>query len=190
VSSPSNEANGHVTDTELAAYLDRTLTPSERDRVEDHLAGCPDCRQQLLETKKLLERVRRPRTLLVGGALAAAAVLIFLVVRPESGTTDQHTLMRSDGAAGPLVAYGPLGTTASVGLKFVWSAAPDRESYRLNVSRMDGQPVWSSSGTDTMAILPSSVVLRPNERYYWVVDALLSDGTSRSTGLREFGIAR
>lgn len=190
MSSPSHEANRHVTDTELAAYLDRTLTPSERDRVEDHLAGCADCRQQLLETKELLERVRRPRNLLVGGALAVAAVLVFLVARPEPGTTDQHTLMRSDGTAAPLVAYGPLGTTANVGLQFVWGPVPDRESYRLDVSRMDGQPVWSSSGTDTVAILPSSVVLRPNERYYWVVDALLRDGTTRSTGLREFGVTR
>jgi anti-sigma factor RsiW len=190
VSSPSHEANGHVTDTEIAAYLDRTLTPYERDRVEDHLAGCPDCRQQLLETKELLERVRRPRKLLIGGALAAAAAVVFLVARPNPDVIDHHTLMRSDGAAAPLVAYGPLGTTAGAGLQFVWSAAPGSESYRLSVNRMNGQAVWSSSGTDTVARLPGSVVLRPNERYYWVVDALLSDGTTRSTGLREFGVAR
>jgi hypothetical protein len=189
VSSQSNETNGHVTDTEIAAYLDRTLTTAERDRVEDHLAACPDCRQQLLETKELLERVRRPRNLLISGALAAAAVVVFFVVRADSDRTE-GTLMRSDGAAAPLVAYGPLGTTASAGLRFVWSAAPARESYRLSVSRIDGQAVWSSSGTDTVATLPSSVVLRPNERYYWVVDALINDGTTRSTGLREFGVAR
>jgi anti-sigma factor RsiW len=190
VSSQSHEANGHVTDTEIAAYLDRTLTASERDRVEDHLAACPDCRQQLLETKELLERVRRPRNLLVGGALAAAVVVVFLVARPDSGPTDGRTLMRSDGAAAPLVAYGPLGSTAGAGLRFVWSAAPGRESYRLSVSRFDGQAMWSSSGTDTVATLPDSVILRPNDRYYWVVDALLNDGTTRTTGLREFGVVR
>ena len=124
MSSQSHEVNGHVTDTEIAAYLDRTLTASERDRVEDHLAGCPDCRQQVLETKDVLQRVHRPRSLLIGGAVAAAAVVVFLVARPGPGTTDQHALMRSDGAAAPLVAYGPLGTTSDVGVKFVWSAAP------------------------------------------------------------------
>ena len=190
MSSPSHDANGHVTDTEVAAYLDRTLTPSERDRVEDHLAGCPDCRQQLLETKELLERVRRPRNLLIGGALAAAAVVLFLVARPELGTTDQRTLMRSDGAAASLLAYGPIGTAPRAGLRFVWSAAPGAESYRLTISRADARPVWSSSGTDTLATLPDSVVLRPSERYFWVADALLKDGSTRSTGLREFGIAR
>jgi hypothetical protein len=98
--------------------------------------------------------------------------------------------MRSDGAVAPLVAYGPLGTTRDAGVQFVWGAASGSESYRLSVSRSDGQAIWSISGTDTLATLPASVVLRPNERYYWVVDAILHDGSTRSTGLREFGVAR
>jgi putative zinc finger protein len=189
VSSPSHDGGGHVTDTEIAAYLDRTLGAIERDRVEDHLAACQDCRQHLLETKELLERVRRPRKLLVGGAMAAAAALVFIIVRSNPGATDR-AVMRNDGIVVPMVAYGPMGTAPRAGLRFVWSAVPGAESYRLTVSGEDARTVWSSSGTDTLSALPDSVVLRPNERYHWVADALLSDGSTRSTGLREFDLAR
>jgi hypothetical protein len=128
--------------------------------------------------------------LLIGGAIAAAIVLVFVIVRPDSSETDQRALMRSDTAGEPLVAYGPIGTPNRLGLRFVWGAVPGAESYRLTVSRGDAHALWSSSGTDTVATLPDSVTLRVNERYYWVADALLSDGTTRSTGLREFGVGR
>ena len=189
MSSPSHDGSGHVTDTEIAAYLDRTLGADQRDRVEDHLAACQDCRQHLLETKELLDRVRRPRKLLVGGALAAAAAIVFVIVRPNPDAIDR-ALLRNDGAAVPVAAYGPMGTAARAGLRFVWSAVPGAESYRLTVSGEDARTVWSSSGTDTLSALPDSVVLRPNERYHWVADALLTDGSTRSTGLREFDVAR
>lgn len=190
MSSPSHEGGNHLTDADIAAYLDRTLTGTERDRVEDHLAACPECRQHLLETKELLERVRRPRKMLIGGAVAAAAAVVFLVIRPDAGTTDQRALMRDEGTTAYLVAYGPIGAAARNGLRFVWSEAPAAQSYRLTVGRMDAGPIWSSSGTDTVDVLPDSVILRANERYYWVVDALLGDGSTRSTGLREFGVTR
>jgi hypothetical protein len=190
VNSSSHAGAGHITDVEIAAYLDRTLTPSERDRVEDHLADCPDCRQHLLETKELLEQVRRPRKMLIGGALAAAVVLVLVIARPNPSETDHRALVRSNSAAEPLIAYGPMGTPNRVGLKFVWGALPGAESYRLTVSGGDAHTLWSSSGTDTVATLPDSVILRANEHYYWVADALLSDGRTRSTGLREFGVAR
>jgi anti-sigma factor RsiW len=190
VNSSSHEGRGHLTDVEIAAYLDRTLTPSERDRVEDHLADCPDCRQHLLETKELLEQVRRPRKLAIGGALVAAVVLVLVIARPNASGTDQRPLMRGDAASESLIAYGPIGMPDRVGLRFVWGALPGAESYRLTVSRADAHAVWSSSGTDTVATLPDSVTLRASERYYWVADALLSDGTTRSTGLREFGVGR
>jgi hypothetical protein len=118
------------------------------------------------------------------------AAIVFLIARPDPASIDQRSLMRNDGAAPSLVAHGPIGAAHRVGLRFVWSAAPGAESYRLTVGRSDAQTVWSESGTDTVATLPDSVVLRPSERYYWVADALLSDGTTRSTGLREFGVSR
>jgi hypothetical protein len=190
VTPQSQEGREHLTDADIAAYVDRALTKPQLDRVEDHLAGCPDCRRHVLETKELIERIKRPRKMMIGGTLAATAIVAFLIFRPDSASIDQRPLMRNNGTTATLNAHGPIGTAPRVGMRFVWSPAQNAESYRLAVSRADALPVWSSSGTDTVATLPDSIVLRPSERYYWVVDALLSDGTTRSTGLREFGIAR
>jgi hypothetical protein len=33
-----------------------------------------------------------------------------------------------------------------------------------------------------------SVTLKPDETYYWVVDALSAEGTTYSTGIREFRV--
>jgi hypothetical protein len=191
-SGPSG-ANGHVTDLEMAAYLDRRLSTADRSRIEDHLARCAECRQHILGSQQVIERTRRPRRLVVGGTLAAAALAVFLIVRPKSERADEQSpsgLLRGTSDATTLVAYGPTGSVPLAGLRFVWGATPNVASYRLTVSRTDAAPVWSGSATDTTAILPRSVVLREGDRYYWIADALLTDGTTRSTGLREFSPVR
>jgi anti-sigma factor RsiW len=177
-----------MTEAEIAAYIDGTLAGPSRDRVEAHLASCVECRHDFVESQKVLRGMRRPRNAVIAGTLAVAAVVAFLIARPSATPVDQA--VRSDGVAVPLPVYGPIGPTARAGLRFVWAGAPGAQSYRLTVSRENGVAVWSSSGTDTVAVLPDSVALNPSERYFWVSDALLSDGATRSTGLREFGLAR
>jgi anti-sigma factor RsiW len=190
VNSSSQDESDHLTDIDVAAYIDKKLLPDQRERIEDHLSNCPDCRKQVLETRELLEQMRRPKKLLVGGALAAAVAVVLLIVRPAPPDENEPPRLRTISAEAPLAAYGPIGSAPRTGLRFVWSAAPGAESYRLTVNRADGNPVWSLSGPDTVMALPDSVVLRSNERYFWVADALLRDGTTRSTGLREFGVVR
>lgn len=188
-SSPHDEG-AHLTDIEVAAYIDKKLPPEQRERIEDHLAGCPDCRKQVLETRELLERMRRPKKLLVGGALAAAVAVVLLIVRPTPPDANEPPRLRNVAGAAPLAAYAPIGSTRRAGLRLVWSAAPGAETYRFTVSRADGIPVWTSSTVDTVAIIPDSVRLQPGVRYFWVVDGLLSDGSTRSTGLREFEVGQ
>jgi hypothetical protein len=190
VSSESREGHDHMTENEIAAYLDGTLTGPSRDRAEAHLASCAECRKDLVESQMVLRGVRSPRKALITGTLAAAAVAAFLITRLSEAPIDDRPVVRSDGAAIPVRAYGPIGPTARAGLRFVWAGVPGVQSYRLSVSRANGEPVWSSSGTDTLSTLPDSVALLPSERYFWVTDALLGDGGTRSTGLREFGVAR
>jgi anti-sigma factor RsiW len=179
-----------MTEAEIAAYIDGTLSGPSRERAEAHLASCVECRYDLVESQKVLRGMRRPRKAVIVGTLAAAAVATFLIARPSATPVEREPVVRSDGVAVLLRAYGPIGPTARAGLRFVWAEAPGAQSYRLTVSRENGVGVWSSSGTDTVATLPDSVTLNPSERYFWVSDALLSDGATRSTGLREFGVAR
>jgi hypothetical protein len=172
---------GHVNEFEMAAYVDRRLGPADRQRVEDHLAHCTDCRSELLEVHDFLRRAARPRRLLAGAALLAAAATLVLIVRPAG-----FDPVRDGGASSALTAYGPSGEAPLASLRFVWGSVPRVETYHLTVSGADGGPVWSGSVADTAWALPDSVTLQANRRYFWIADALLDDGSTRSTGLHEF----
>jgi anti-sigma factor RsiW len=47
----------HWTDR-LSAYLDGELTPGERDACEEHLLGCPECREVLGELRVIVAEAR------------------------------------------------------------------------------------------------------------------------------------
>ena len=185
----SASAPSHLTDSEMALYLDRRLSLEERDRIENHLGNCAECRTQVLAAQHVLGSGRRSRVATAGGVLAAAAVIFILITRAaphDDQPTPQLRAIASDNAA--LVAYGPIGDAKRAGLRFVWGPAAGAVSYRLTLTTADGAQVWSRSGMDTLASLPSTVVLRAGEKYLWVADAILNDGSARSTGLREFSL--
>jgi putative zinc finger protein len=176
-----------MTDLDIAAYLDRGLSVAERTRVEDHLAQCPECRQQLAETHQILKRAARPRRLFAAAAILAAGVAFVLVVKPGQLQQYRATTLERGGTSEPtLIAYGPTGEVNRAQLRFVWGAAPNAASYRLTVSGADGTPVWSTSTGDTVATAPGTVLFAAGNKYFWVADAIATDGTTRSTGLREF----
>lgn len=182
----------HISDVELAAYMDRNVAAADRERIESHLADCDECRRHLIEARKVLGGIDRTRSLrLVATLAAAAAVLVF--VRSEVWTTRQSTtasLARGGTSAAQITAHGPSGDVSRKGLAFVWSPVSGAASYRITVSRADATPLWSKTTTDTVAILPPSVVLQNGQKHLWVTDALLLDGTTRSTGLREFRVTQ
>jgi len=41
----------------ISAYVDDELEPDQRKRLEEHLANCPSCRQELAEEKALKEEL-------------------------------------------------------------------------------------------------------------------------------------
>ncbi len=171
----------HMKDVEMAAYVDRRLYGADRERVEAHLADCAECRKELRDVRSILRHAARPRRLLVGAGLLAAAASLLLILRPA--VVDP---VRGGGTPSALTAYGPTGDAALASLRFVWGAAPGAAAYRLTVSGADGVPVWSGSVPDTVMALPDSVSLRVDQGYVWIADALMNDGSTRSTGLHEF----
>jgi hypothetical protein len=180
---------GHVNEFEVAAYLDRQLQPSDRDRIERHLANCVDCRLELAQTHRILAGMRRRKWVVAGGILLATAAALVLVVRPVLVQTTEVTAssaLRETAGSASLIGYGPSGEVALRSIRFVWGRAANATTYRLTVSGADGVPVWSASALDTSVTLPDSVRLQVGRRYFWLADALLDDGATRSTGLREF----
>ncbi len=174
---------------DVARYLDRRLPAEHRARVEAHLAGCNSCRDEVVAVSGLLAHARRRRRLVFTAPLAVAAAIL-LVLLPRMGNRQNQGLeLRRGASADVLTAYGPLGESASARPRFVWGAVPNVQSYRLTVSRANGTTLWSGSSADTGRSLPDSMTLHAGASYWWVADALLDDGTSRSTGVHNFRVA-
>lgn len=192
MTSPSGHRPEHISDGELAAYMDRNVASADRERIESHLADCDECRQHLIEARKVLGGIGRTRGLRIAATLAAAAV-VFVFVRFEVWPTRESataSLVRGSSSGGEITAHGPSGDVSRNGLKFVWSPVSGAGSYRITVSRADATPLWSKTTTDTVVTLPPAVVLQRGQTHLWVTDALLLDGTTRSTGLREFRVTQ
>jgi hypothetical protein len=181
-----------MSDIDIAAYLDHGLPSNRVAEVEEHLARCSICRDHVVETQGFISRRRRSqRFARVAAAVALAAAAITIVAVPSiRRSTGARDAMRSEETDTRLRVYGPVGEVAVRPSRFVWAPVPGALSYHVTVTTTAGADVWSSSSSDTIIVLPSSVRLAPGERYLWVVDAMTSEGTTRSTGLREFGIVR
>lgn len=176
-----------MNEMEIAAYLDGGLSLSAREQMEAHLAVCPLCRRDVSESRTLLRRLRRPRRIFVGMGLAAAAVLVITLPLTRRATDSQQSaLLRSGVDHSALISYAPIGEVPITAIRFVWGGAREAVTYRLTITRSDAAIVWSSSGPDTAIALPVSLRLVPGQRYFWAADALLTDGSTRTTGLREF----
>jgi hypothetical protein len=189
--SQSTEGEEHATSSAVAAYLDQRLPPAERTRLVRHLIVCEECRLEVSETQALLARRGRRRWFAAAGLIAAAALLV-LVLRPIVAPSDPppSIAVREGGSSAMLTAYGPVGEVEGDSLRLLWGAAPGATVYRVTVTAAGGRALWSGSIPDTSTTLPDSVRLEAGVMYYWVADALLANGTTRSTGLRGFQIVR
>jgi len=180
-----------MNDLEIASYLDRGLSAQDRSRVEDHLVECSECRENVAGAEQLMTKLRRPRRLAAFAGLAAVAAAALFVVSPALMRARQplDLVTRDAGTSSTLVAYEPIATAENQSIRFSWAAAPDAGSYRFVLSTPDGTTVWSFTGTDTSVMLPASVTLDRDARYVWFVDAILNDGTTRSTGLQQLRVS-
>ena len=181
---------GHVTEFDIAGYLDRGLSQADRDRVENHLSECTECRHSVAATQHLLSRAKRPRRLLGIATIVAVAATALVVVQLQRPLAEREPLRAASTDGSAIVAYSPLGEVAPESIRFMWGRLPEAISYRLTVSSPDGAVVYSNSGVDTTVVLPVNVRLVPSAKYTWVADAIMKDGSTRSTGLRDFELVR
>jgi hypothetical protein len=54
------------------------------------------------------------------------------------------------------------------------------------VTGSDGDSLWAAHTSDTAITLPESIAADSGVTRHWYVDALLADGSSRSTGMQSF----
>jgi hypothetical protein len=183
---------GHLTGGEVAGYLEGTLPPADRRRVEAHLAACDECCIELIEVAPLLRT--RPRWhrrqgiwIATAGVAAAAAVLLLIMRQPtppaESPGYREPVVTPT---LGPVI-IAPRGVTAA--RTVVWTAVPHAERYRLTLFDATGTGVWESQASDTFATLPTTIELRPSASYFWRVEAQTGWNRWVKSDLVEFSVS-
>jgi hypothetical protein len=185
----------HLPADTVSAYLDGALELAARDRVEEHLAGCPECRADLANVTDLLRRRRRRRRVLVAIPLATAAtlLLVFRIDNPGSPLPDRFRADSVD--AGVDIVSPPEGATVGTGsVSFRWrtpSGTPPLAPvlYRITVTDDRGGLIWKSESRDTGIVLPDTVILTRDRTFLWYVDALLPGARAASTGIHAFRVA-
>lgn len=182
----------HPDSNRLAAYAERRLSPAERVAVEDHLADCAECRQDVTVAALVLGGERRRRFWRTAAPLAAAAVVVVaLLPRGEpAATPERYRPGAPREGVTTIRAWTPeSGPKPRDSLRFVWGPVGASTLYRVTITDAGGGIAWTASTEDTVAGMPDSVRLEPGRRYHWYVDALLADGQRATTGLRDFQIS-
>ena len=194
----------HVSDDDLARYIDDDLDADARVRLEAHLAECDDCRHVLVQATRAIpqgaSRADRGRSLgrwtAIATLAAAAAILIVVVPRVRRNEVSDRDPRTRDGAglAGdntPRIMADSPAPDALVRLDtlvFRWKSLSPGASYELTISDVAGGLLWSTQTTGTSAALPDSVARRmlSGSTYYWRVDAVLQDLRSTTSDPRAF----
>jgi len=187
---PDPSDQGHLEAGEVAAYLDRALAPSERARVEAHLADCDACRTEVVDLARLVRGRPNPRRwyLPVGAVAAAAAVFLLLLPRPKPELLEppdyREPVITTTVAP---VAIAPRGaiTTAE---RLVWSSVPHADRYRVAVFDDTGRVLWETQTSDTVTVLPDRIRFVTGAPYHWKVQAQTSWNRWVSSDLVEFSI--
>ena len=182
----SEDREDHLTEGMIAAYVDRRLGADERRGVEAHLAGCDDCRAEVVEVSRLVGGRRRTWVVATGGLGVAAAAVLVIALLPRGVTPDGPVLRSGPDGTAAIAAVAPpeAATVPADSVRLVWRPAGAEASYRVTVTDARGDPVWSAGTADTA--ITAGPALMPGTLYYWYVDALLPDGHTATTGVRSF----
>ncbi len=190
--------NHHLTPEEIAAYLAGQATEDRRLEMEEHLASCDECREDLIGAAAI-PTATRPwvRRTLVLGPLAAAilAGIIFLPSAPTDLRPTDNTPRLRGGEEEEAFKIQPLDPGPSVSppvqdLTFRWRSAGDDAFYTLTLTNQVGDILWTVSTADTVILLADSVDLAAGTSYFWYVDGLLPGARTATTGIQEFSIQR
>ncbi len=182
----------HLSAEDLAGYLDQTLPPSRTAEVETHLASCDNCRADLVAARRLLPRgpASRPVLILSLGLVAMLLLAVPAVIRSRSTGAPVDRVRGGAATAIPLTVLEPDEAPAVQrgSLRFIWSNAGVQAQYRITVTDSTGGAVWEGATSDTAIGPAPETHFARNASYFWFVDALLPDGTTRTSGTHRFTI--
>lgn len=184
-----SEPTPHLTEHQVAAYLEGATTGDVRAVIEEHLVACAACRDELVAARQLASTVLgRPWSPSRVWIAAAAAVLLFAVLRPIPEEPERHRESPVMSVIAP-VAIAPAGVIrGESNPAFLWTSVPNADRYIVRVFSGDGAVLWLQQTSDTTMQFPDSLrrVLRREVTHYWRVEAQIGFDRGASSELIEF----
>lgn len=197
------QSSEHLTDSEIAGFVDGDVTAAERRRVEEHAEACSSCRAALVDVLRAVDsyaganpahgRARadtRRRRLLAGIAGLAAAAVVLLVVGLPSAQSPVEQPVRAPlgGESGQsdiqVASPADNDTVPAVGARLTWSSS-GADVYSVTIQDDAGTPLWSVQTSDTSLAVPADAGLTAGRLYFWRVDGVTA-GITSTTGARVF----
>jgi hypothetical protein len=191
----------HLSATEIAGFIDRTLDGEVRARAVEHLAACERCRDEVAACVRLAATAPAHHdTSAVWKVVAAVAAVLVLAVTLRSGLRQRAltggersaTAERAAPMTSRITTVFPTDTVAiaRAQLRFVWRRDSRASAYTFAIIDANGKPVVRIDEIgDTTFALPDTVRLVPSALYFWHVDAPHADGSSAVSGEMAFRVA-
>jgi anti-sigma factor RsiW len=178
---------GHPPVEEMVAYVRGRLDRSEHQRVEQHLAQCRLCANEIGDIVNLSEgRASRVRGVPLAAVAAAAAALFLVVWTGRSRLPDAPASTREEPTAGP-AAPTPLSPSGSEPgrVVFRWVTTGGLR-YRVVLFDSVGSALFENTTTDSMLALPDSLSVVPGGLYLWKVEVEVAPDRWVSSRVVEF----
>lgn len=192
----------HVDAHDLAGYVDNTLSAAARAAVTAHVAECDRCRHELTAIRRLVPTggaAQRHAAVIFGAALAAAVVVMVFAlpngtIRQSVSASAESTRAAEYGTlsevAVPFPVVSPVADTAIPAEQVVlmWHAVGADAAYRVVVQDETGGIVFTQATADTIAPVPASAFTTRAQRFFWSVEARLTDGRAMSSSVQRFRV--
>lgn len=163
----------HLSELDVACYMDGTLSHEKRSAVESHLADCDECRREVSSVSTLVKRRRRLPGYAVPLTAAAAIVLVMIGVNKRMEPPVFRGVERIGIGTSEFIAADPT---------LIWTPVKNVAQYRVTITDSAGNIVSEKVTTDTTTTIP----LPKARDFQWYVTAILNDGRVESSPVRSF----
>ena len=190
--------DAHLTSEEVAAYLAGATRDAELDRLEAHMVDCDACRAEVVGVRRAVRgRGNRRGLWLALSGLAAAMLVGVLLLPPDTVTNgpggapvfrDAQGLPAEGVTAIEVVTPADGSQVPADSLRFEWRPLVGDVMFAVTISDENGDVVWTSNTLDTVLVMDPGIPLRPDRRYFLIVDALIDGSRSASSGMLEFSV--
>ena len=205
----------HFTETQIALFLEKKLSPEEAREIKSHIAECSSCAEMLADVYKLSNSIEslpvpdidretlskaeeivrknhaiiKKKSPLPKFAFTGFAIIIIASVTIFLFNNEQQpSRFRSNGNAEISINIQPADESVltSSGLNFKWNQIPGSIAYRFLLYEENGTAVGNYLVQNNFFVMPDSINLKNNTKYLWRIEIIFPDETKQRSGLNVF----